>query len=361
ILSVARAQAQMPPSADEVFSLSASRGSDGQLALRWTAAPGTYLYRESLEATLDGRDLAVATPKGEDKDDPNFGRVEIYHGGVEGRLDGVPAAGTLQVSYQGCAEQGICYPRILKTVDLSTMAIGAVKLGLGGLDSDERTTAAQSSPAPAVGEPGADRAAGYLDGNLLMMAAGFLGFGLLLAFTPCVFPMIPILSAMLAGAGQRLSTGRSFVLSSAYVLAMAAAYGIVGLVAGWSGANLQTALQTPAALLLAAAVFIALALSMFGLYEIGLPAGLAARLSRNSSGGSIIGAALLGLPPPCCSPCSRAKPPRAPEPFSSSVLAWGCRSSRSARSAGASCRAPALGWSGSGRVSARSSSPSQRC
>lgn len=305
LLSVAATQAQMPPSADEVFSLSASRGPDGQFALRWTVASGNYLYRESLQATLDGRDLAIKTPRGDEKDDPNFGRVEIYHGSVEGLLDQVPAAGMLQVSFQGCAEEGICYPPILKTVDLSTMAIGAVKLGLGGLNTDGRITAAQSwfeqtaapsaAETPAVKEPEADRAAGYLGGNPLMMAAGFLGFGLLLAFTPCVFPMIPILSAMLAGGGQRLSTGRSFVLSSAYVFAMAAAYGIVGLVAGWSGANLQTALQTPAALLLAAAVFVALALSMFGLYRIGLPTGLAARLSRSSSGGSVTSAALLGL------------------------------------------------------------------
>lgn len=306
ICLVTTAQAQTPPPADQVFSLSASRGDEGQLELQWTVAPGNYLYRDSLQATLDGQNIAIAMPNGEAKDDPNFGRVEIYHGSIKGRLDRAPASGTLQVSYQGCGEQGICYPKVAKTVDLSTLAISAVKLGLGGLDTGEQPTVAQSSPAqadqpsapeaPAVAEPEADTAASYLAGNPLMMAVAFLGFGLLLAFTPCVFPVIPILSAMLAGAGQSLSMGRSFVLSTSYVLAMATAYGIVGLVAGWSGANLQTALQTPVALFLAAAVFVALAFSMFGFYEIGLPAGLSARMSSGSTrGGSILGAGLLGL------------------------------------------------------------------
>ncbi|WP_054311721.1 protein-disulfide reductase DsbD, partial [Mesorhizobium sp. 1M-11] len=282
--------AQTPPPADEVFSLAASRGGDGAMTLRWTVAPGNYLYRDSLEAKLDGRDLDIVLPAGEEKDDPNFGLVRIFHGGVDGQISGLPATGELQVRYQGCAEQGICYPGIVKKVDLATLAISSTRLGLGG---EAVVDAPPPGAAPVAAD--ADPAAGYLAGSPLLMAAGFLGFGLLLAFTPCVFPMIPILSAMMAGAGERLSMGRGFVLSSAYVLAMAAAYGIVGLVAGWSGANLQTALQTPMALSLAAAVFVGLALSMFGFYEIALPAGLAARLSGGRGGGSVLGAAVLGL------------------------------------------------------------------
>ncbi len=287
--------AQTPPPADKVFSLAASRGSDSTLTLRWEAEPGNYLYRDSLEARLDGRQLDIALPAGEEKDDPNFGLVRIFHDSVEGRISGLPNAGELEVRYQGCAEQGICYPVIAKTVDLETLAISGVRLGLGGEVVTDASAQGGDRIAPAATEADAGPAAGYLAGNPFAMAAGFLGFGLLLALTPCVFPMIPILSAMLAGAGGRLSTGRGFVLSTVYVLAMSAAYGLVGLVAGWSGANLQMALQTPLALLSAAAVFVALALSMFGFYEIALPEALAARLSGGRGRGSVVGAAILGL------------------------------------------------------------------
>lgn len=285
------ASAQTPAAPDQVFYLKAGRVDTGDVTLRWSIEPGNYLYRESLEARLDGKPLTLGLPPGETKDDPNFGRVMIFHDQVESRISGLPSSGALFVSYQGCAEQGICYPRITKSVDLATMAITGVRLGLGGEPLADGSLDHASAPASGAAEP----AAGYLAGNPLLMAAAFLGFGLLLAFTPCVLPMIPILSAMLARSGERLSMARGFVLSAAYVLAMAVAYGIVGLVAGWSGANLQAMLQTPLALSLAAAVFIALALSMFGLYDIALPSALAARLSGSRSDGSVVGAALLGL------------------------------------------------------------------
>jgi len=288
--------AQTPPPADTVFALAASHTGDDTLALQWTIAPGNYLYRDHLSAKLDGKALPLALPAGQEKDDPNFGRVEIFHDRVEGKLSALPASGQLEVIYQGCAEQGICYPPVAKNIDLATLTIANVHLGLGGQDAINASSPGDEQAAATKPEATTDATDSYLAGNPLLMAAGFLGFGLLLAFTPCVFPMIPILSAMLAQSGDRLSIGRGFVLSSAYVLAMAAAYGIVGLIAGWSGANLQISLQTPIALSLAAAVFVALALSMFGFYEIGLPAGLSNRLSGGArGGGSVMGAAVLGL------------------------------------------------------------------
>lgn len=285
------ANAQTPAAPDQAFYLKAGRVDTGDVTLRWSIEPGNYLYRESLEARLDGKSLTLDLPPGEAKDDPNFGRVMIFHDQIESRLSSLPSSGALLVSYQGCAEQGICYPRITKSLDLATMAITSVRLGLGGEPMANGSLDHANAPASGTAEPAAD----YLAGNPLLMAAAFLGFGLVLAFTPCVLPMIPILSAMLARSGECLSVGRGFVLSTAYVLAMAVAYGIVGLVAGWSGANLQAMLQTPLALSLAAAVFVALALSMFGLYDITLPSLFAARLSGNRSDGSIAGAALLGL------------------------------------------------------------------
>jgi thiol:disulfide interchange protein DsbD len=129
------------------------------------------------------------------------------------------------------------------------------------------------------------------------MLAAFFGFGLLLSLTPCVFPMIPILSGILARSGEHLSAKRGFVLSAAYVLAMALAYAALGVAAAWSGQNLQIALQTPLALGAISLVFVALALSMFGLYDLQLPARWIGRLSGGASSnrGSIGGAALLGF------------------------------------------------------------------
>lgn len=278
---------RLPAPKGEMFSLAATRPSDGTLALTWRAAPGNYLYRQSLTASLDGRARDLSLPPGETKDDPNFGRVEIYHGTVVGHLDGLPTAGKLVLGYQGCAEQGICYPPVRESLDLATLELSPVALGLGG-EADEPVAEASSPPAE-------DGATSVLSGYLLPMAAAFLGFGLLLSLTPCVFPMIPILAAVLAGAGTRLTPGRGLTLSASYVLAMACAYGAVGLAAGWSGADLQALLQTPLALSLAAAVFAALALAMFGAFEMALPAALAERLAQMGRGGSIGGAAVLGF------------------------------------------------------------------
>ncbi|MGI6244587.1 MAG: protein-disulfide reductase DsbD [Pseudochelatococcus sp.] len=295
LFPLAGAGAQTPPPADEAFSLRVLRQADDALQLIWTVAPGNYLYRDSLKATLDGEAAAIETPPGDDKDDPNFGHVEIYHGSVSGRIADLPDTGRLEIDYQGCAEQGICYPPVRKTVDLATLSVGAAKRGPGGGQAPTTGMSSVDSPTMEPRDGAGAHGAALFSGNSLAMAAAFLGFGLLLSLTPCVLPMIPILSAMLAGAGGKLSAARGFALSSSYVLAMAGAYALVGFAAGWSGANLQTLLQTPVALALAAAVLVALALSMFGVFELSLPPALATRLSGRGSGGSLIGAAVLGF------------------------------------------------------------------
>lgn len=292
LLAAVPVAAQSPLRAEAAFRLAAAHDRDGALVLRWTIAPRTYLYRESLEARHGGAKVALATPPGEEKDDPNFGRVDIYHGAVEARAPGLPDSGLLEVAFQGCAEDGVCYPPARMTVDLATLAVAEAPReafpepkGIGA------AAAGPAAPSPAGGEGDA----ASLSGPLPALLAAFLGFGLLLAFTPCVLPMIPILSGILAGGGEKPGRRRGFALSSAYVLAMAAAYGVVGLVAGWSGANLQAALQTPLALGLMAAALVALALSMFGLFDLALPPRLAGRLSTGGRGGSVAGAALLGF------------------------------------------------------------------
>lgn len=290
----ALAEATVPPPADKVFTLAASRGSDGALRLAWKVAPGAYLYRDSLKATLAGRDLALAPPAGETKDDPNFGPVEIYHGAVALAVPGLPQSGALDVTYQGCAESGICYPPVRSRVDLASLAVTPQPRASLLVDTPQPPAPAGAAKGETAGAT-PDEADAALSGGVLAVVPAFLGFGLLLAFTPCVFPMIPILSGLLVGAGQP-SIWRGFSLSVAYVVAMASAYGLAGLIAGWSGANLQALLQTPLVLGLAAAVFVALALAMFGLFELALPSFIATRIaSLPVRGGSLGGAALIGF------------------------------------------------------------------
>ncbi|WP_029076868.1 protein-disulfide reductase DsbD [Kaistia adipata] len=325
LLGPAPAKAGMPPPADAVFQLEASRADNGDLKLDWTIIGGNYLYRDKI-AVLDagGNAIAVTTPAGEMKDDPNFGPTEVYHERASARIAAAAlgAAGPLALTYQGCADEGICYPPTRKTIDPQTLAIrdtgsgfglSSPKIDFAALDTGDTSTPAATPariPAPEVAEPVAapasasdaaplPAAAGagtgaLLAGNPVVMLAAFLGFGLLLALTPCVFPMIPILTGIIARSGGTASARRGFALSLAYVLAMAAAYGLLGVVASWSGQNLQAALQTPLALGLMSLVLVALALSMFGLFDLQAPAALT-RLIPAGTGGSLAGAAVLGF------------------------------------------------------------------
>ena len=208
---------------------------------------------------------------------------------------------SLSSKFQGCADIGICYPPANKTVKLQLPAID--------LASSEK-------PAPAVAAPASQptQAASAASAtetseqdqitNLLksssswLVIASFFGIGLLLAFTPCVFPMIPILSGIIAGQGKQITTRKAFTLSLIYVLAMAVTYTIAGVMAGLFGSNIQAAFQNPWILSAFAAVFVLLALSMFGFFELQLPASWQSKLSDMSNrqqGGSLIGVAIMGL------------------------------------------------------------------
>lgn len=302
------AQSGNPPPADQVFGLTVKRAAEGGLQLRWHIAPGNYLYRDKIILKTAGGDaVAITLPPGQIKDDPTFGATEVYYDSIAAdvAVADLPTTGHAVVNYQGCAERGICYPPVRKSVDLVTMTVtnGAAAVPL----RDVQTAVPQATEtleylAPlSAGDPKSQgetpTTTRLLSGHILAVLAAFLGFGLLLSFTPCIFPMIPILSGMLARSGENLSARRGFVLSGAYVLAMALAYAALGIAAAWSGQNLQIALQTPIALGVISLVFVALALSMFGVYDLQLPTRWAGRLSGSVSGkgGSIGGAALLGF------------------------------------------------------------------
>lgn len=312
------AQTDAPRPVDEVMSLSASRTDDGSISLSFKVAPGVYLYKDKIAAISGGQPVPVQTPPGKSKDDPTFGAVEIYDHDVAAKVDprAADAAKPLDVTYQGCAERGVCYPPVTRRIDLAQLdhagAVVAARpvdedAGDGDLEAHVADDVAAASVEPSGSAtardtkvPPPDQGAALaptLTGSLPLVLATFFGLGLLLAFTPCVYPMLPILVGVLARAGETLSARRGFVLSGAYAFAMALAYGALGVAAAWSGQNLQTALQTPIALTVAAFVFVGLALSMFGVFHLQAPGAIASRFSgiMARARGSVLGAAALGF------------------------------------------------------------------
>jgi Thiol:disulfide interchange protein len=266
------------------------------VTLRWQIAPDHYLYKDKFTFQLkDGSAASLGSytlPAGEEKNDEFFGRIFVFHDAVELTIPlqrSGQGAATLLVSYQGCAEvTGICYPPIRKEVNLDPAAAAV-----------STAVAAPATTAAAAPQSEQDSLAAALAGdNRLLTVLTFLGLGLLLAFTPCVFPMIPILSSIIVGQGAGLTTRRAFIMSLVYVLAMALTYTVAGVLAGLFGANLQAAFQNVWILGSFSVVFVLLALSMFGFYELQLPSALQTKLSEISNqqqGGSLIGVAIMGL------------------------------------------------------------------
>ncbi len=260
------------------------------LEISWDIAPGTYLYKKDFTVTGPAgiRVGALQLPAGVMEDDPEFGEVEVYFDKVVMRapLSRTPAAQTAEfaLAYQGCKKGSICYPP------------GVVKLAV---DLPEATAAQASAAAvatPPVSEQ--DRLFGVIaEGSLLTLMGVFLGLGLLLAFSPCCLPMLPILSGIIAGQGEHATTARSFMLSLAYVLGMAVTYTIAGAIVGAAGGGISAAMQTPPVISFVAILFVLLALSMFGLYELQLPSRLQTKLTALGSkgkSGTLVGTAFMG-------------------------------------------------------------------
>ncbi len=292
------AQAQ-PLQPEDAFVFSVKREDDA-LILNWRIADGYYLYRSTFAADAGGQSLPLSLPEGEIYEDPYFGEGQIYRGEVTARLENAGQPVTLH--WQGCQQDGICYaPQSVRLdADGGVLADGAAASGSGWSPqvADSATssdTAGAASGLTLAEDEGLVQGLAARGGGVLVVA-GFLGFGLLLAFTPCVFPMFPIVAGMLARQGEALTARRGLLLTGAYVLAMAAAFGLLGIAAAWSGANLQMALQSPAAIGVIAAIFVLLALSMFGFYELQMPLALQNRLGRVAGKrGSLGGAMVLGF------------------------------------------------------------------
>lgn len=257
----------------------------GRVELGWTIAEGYYLYRDHIEAkTAEGTPLAVESPSGQMHEDPNFGTVEVYYNSATITLP--RAGGDIAVTWQGCEEDGICYAPVTES------------LSLPPLSTSDIPEAPKVAPAGKLQVAKDEGIVAGLDnkGGIALVLAAFFGFGIALSLTPCVLPMVPILAGLLSRQGESLTPRRGAVLSGVYILAMATAFAALGAVAGWSGRNLQMVLQSPWAVGGLAALFVVLAMSNFGLFDVKLPAGLTKRLSGTAGRrGSVSGAATLGL------------------------------------------------------------------
>ncbi|MFO1421931.1 MAG: protein-disulfide reductase DsbD [Candidatus Competibacteraceae bacterium] len=308
--------------ADQAFQLAVSAPDPSTIEVRWIIAPGYYLYRDKFRLSLpDSPGIAIVgieIPPGEPKDDPYFGPQQIFHGEavVVARLQRAPSGAQtvqLKVDYQGCAEIGVCYPPLSQTatvalpavtsppkpLSMATVAPPAVTSPPNPLSmNEEGGTKAGVESEPAGGEAEQDRLARMLGEQRFLAIPAFFGFGLLLAFTPCVFPMVPILSTLIAGQGASLTRRRAILLSLTYILTMAVTYTVAGVLAALLGHNLQAWFQNPWVIGVFSGLFVLLALSMFGIFDLQLPSNLQNRLvdwSNRQRGGHHAGVAVMGL------------------------------------------------------------------
>jgi thiol:disulfide interchange protein DsbD len=280
---------------DQAFVFSASSSSPDRVTLRWDIADGYYLYRDKVKVAAPDGTATLGTPlfpDGEVHVDEYFGEQVVFRG--EARVD-VPvsaAPGTrelaLDVGFMGCADAGLCYPPTTRRI--------TVALGASPPEAAPATATAATAPVRSEQDLLADK---IRSGNLLAVLATFFGAGLLLAFTPCVLPMVPILSGIIVGAGRDrpVSRGRAFSLSFAYVMGMALTYTIAGAVFAAAGQQAQAFFQKPWIIVLFAALFVLLALAMFGVFNLQVPAALQARLANASNQqkqGTLLGTAVMG-------------------------------------------------------------------
>ncbi len=283
------------------FDLSVDPETPNQLTAIWSIADTYYLYKNKFKFQVVGENGFsigdIKFPPGKAKSDEYLGNYEVYQHDLS---INIPIAGkgdpnkplAVKVSYQGCAESGVCYPKITKTIELDISSFSAISnnsVPVKPVNTNNGQPAVQSEQ---------DALAGLLSSdNTLIALLTFFVIGLGLAFTPCVFPMIPILSGIIAGQGSNAGN-KAFIMSVVYVLSMAVVYTIVGVIAGISGANFQVMFQNPWVLTGFSLIFIALALSMFGFYSLQLPSSVQSRISEFSNkqqGGTLIGVAIMGV------------------------------------------------------------------
>ncbi|KUJ72710.1 protein-disulfide reductase DsbD [Thiomicrospira sp. WB1] len=267
----------------------------GMLVLTFAVADGYHLYEDKFKATVKSGQASLGTlqlPESTLTDDPVFGKVAVFHDDFTARLPigNVLDTAEIELTYQGCSvDAGVCYPPTTKTLTVSEQNF-AQPLSEPAMPSAPQTSNDLSE---------SDRITQTLqDSSLWLIIGTFFLFGLLLSLTPCVFPMIPILSSIIVGQGDQITTRRAFTMSLVYVLAMSVTYTVAGVLAGVFGENLQVMFQNPWIIGTFALVFVALAFSMFGFYELQLPASLQNKITQVSNqqkSGTLTGVAIMGF------------------------------------------------------------------
>ncbi len=279
----------------EAFPLSVERIAPDAVTVQWDTRKAYYLYKDKIRFELPGGEAEIADsrlPSGEIKDDPYFGPMEVLYGPVQAHVQfdrPIDDELLLRVHYQGCADAGLCYPPEQTDFQLAAFT--------GSSTSGNAVGSTVATP-PAPQDEGMRLSTLLAEGSLPLILGAFFAAGLLLAFTACLYPMIPILSGLIAGDRHRKSGLRAFLLSLTYVEATAITYALAGVAAGLSGVAIQADLQNPWVLGSFAALFVLLALGMFGVYELQMPSAWQSRidaLSRNQRGGTFIGVAIMGV------------------------------------------------------------------
>jgi len=272
---------------------------DNTVSAHWEIAPDHYMYRNKFKLIIkEGEGVTIGTAnylKGDIKNDEFFGKIEVYHNRTDVQIPlnnstDKTVLTKLQITYQGCAEKtGICYPPIRKIVEVKVAPGGAMVSTTTASTSNDGFVSEQDQYEQLLGS-----------GEIWKIVIGFFLGGLALAFTACMYPMIPILSSIIVGQGEKVTTRGAFIMSLVYVEGMALTFGAMGLIVSMvSGSiNIQSYFQSPAILIPFALVFVALAFSMFGFFTIQLPASLQGKLSQlsnNQKGGNLIGVGIMGV------------------------------------------------------------------
>jgi len=301
---------------EQAFKIKAELNNAGKVAVHWDIAKGYKLYRDKVTVGIDKGKAEVKSPvmpKGITFTDPTTNeKMEIYHDKLDVEVPLVKADGafSLSVGYQGCAEDGLCYPPITKLFKVDPSKPGALSIAIeqSAAASPAITPETPATPSPSPQTP-ANSAKGdstksdlsliastLSGGSLLKVSLAFLVFGLLLSFTPCVLPMLPILSSIIVGEGK-VTRLRSFLMALAYCLGMALVYTALGVAAGLAGEGLSGALQKPWVLIMFALLLVLLSLSMFDVYQLQMPASLQSKLGKASGGlkrGRFVGVFFMG-------------------------------------------------------------------
>lgn len=281
-----------PLSNDEAFAFSVSRVKSDVAMVNWQIAPGYYLYTNRVRITVDPKTpVDVQLPQGDLKYDASLGRLEVYHGNITVPVvfKTNPQQITLDVDYQGCSQEGFCYPPMHKSM-LVNMVNGSVE------QMNTPTSSTHSWKSLLTDQNGVKNLLGSQHLGMLLLI--FAGLGLLLAFTPCVLPMVPILTGIIVGQKQAVTTKKAFFLSLVYVLGSAITYSIAGLIAATMGSSLQAWLQKPWIIAVVSGLFVLLALSLFGLYDLQVPRRWQNRItgwSNQQQGGTYVGVFLMGM------------------------------------------------------------------